>query len=469
MLRWIFRRLGAFVPATVFLLALAFGLLADAPENSETSSAFGGPAPENPLERRRIQKKWREKHHFHLPVFYFSIQSQAVPARIREIPDPSERRAVRNLALSTGAGEATWHFYNKLLELQQKLYEPSLVNAKNIAIFSLQRKQVEVLLTEKNPHNLGLLLDSIASCSLGQDTLWTDVCEAWNQLRAQATPWRRWIPTVRWHGDCRLHRWLWGTEHAPGLMRGHLGLSLTNGRPVASILLPRFRFTLWMSLMALLLVWLLGVAGGLAALQLPKAGSAGLRLCMYALLAIPPFALGAILITFLTNETFLNWFPSYGLGDVPTHASWVERIHVRLAHLILPLTCWSAGGVAYFFLQGQQAARSQQQNLWFTAALARGLPSWRILACHVGPVVLTPLLTLSGHYFPALLGGSVILENLFNLPGMGHLVYHSILMGDYPVVMAVLLTGTLTTLVAYLVTDCLSALFNPLMYLENRG
>lgn len=468
-LRWIVRRLAASVPATLLLLALAFGLLADAPENSEASSAFGGPSAENPLQRRHIQKKWRERHHYHLPVFYFSIQSQAIPACIREIPDPSERRAVRTVALCTGAGEATWHFHNKLLELQQKLYEPSFVTAENPANLSSLRKHVEVLLIEKNPRHVGAFLDSIASCSFGQDTLLSEVREAWNQVQAEATPWRRWVPVFRWHGDCRLHRWLWGTDHAPGLLRGHLGYSLTDGRAVASTLLPRFRFTLWMSLLALLVVWLFGVAGGLVALQLPKPGSLGLRLCMYALLAIPSFALGAILITFLTNDTFLDWFPSYGTGEIPADASWAERIQTRLAHLTLPLTCWSAGGVAYFFLQTQQAARSQQQNLWFTAAWARGLPSWRILACHVGPVVLTPLLTLTSQYFPALMGGSVILETLFNLPGMGHLAYHSILMGDYPVVMAVLLTGILTTLVAYLVTDCLSALFNPLIHLEHRG
>lgn len=243
--------------------------------------------------------------------------------------------------------------------------------------------------------------------------------------------------------------------------RGDLGLSFQDRRPVATRIAERLGTTL--TLNALALVLMAGCALPLGALAALRPGSVWDRWVAsgtYALQAIPVFWAGLLLQRFLSVD--LGLLPLAGLTADGAHEWGVAaRLADRAAHLVLPVLCLAYGGVAYLsrFVRANLLEHLGDEAL--RAARARGLSVGAVLVRHGFRRAALPLLTLAGFVLPGLVGGSVLVEQVFALPGLGSLFVEAASGRDLPLLLGLTLLSGVATLAGILLADVTYAWADP--------
>ncbi len=244
-------------------------------------------------------------------------------------------------------------------------------------------------------------------------------------------------------------------------LRGDFGVSFRDGRPVTQKIAERIPVTLTINLVALSLVLMLAIP--LGAFGAAREGSwwdQGVDLVVFVAYALPSFWV-AILGLDLFGVQW-GWLPVSGLSSLTA-----ERLggFGRLLdwgwHLVLPVGVMVLGGVPGFSRYVRMSLLTTLQQDYIRTARAKGLPERVVLFRHALRNALLPLITLLGLSVPGLLGGSVILESIFAIPGMGRLFFDSVMARDYPVIMGLLVLGAALTLLGNLLADCAYAMADP--------
>jgi peptide/nickel transport system permease protein len=168
--------------------------------------------------------------------------------------------------------------------------------------------------------------------------------------------------------------------------------------------------------------------------------------------AMPSFWLALLLMILFGVQ--LQWLPISGLKSMNYDSlSLAAKIWDRTSHLILPLFVSAFGGLAgdSRFMRSSMLEVLRQD--YVTVARAKGLPEKTVIYRHAFRNALLPIITLTGLSIGGLIGGSVIFENIFGIPGMGQLFYMSVMTRDYPMVMCILTIGAVLTLLGNLTAD----------------
>ncbi len=244
-----------------------------------------------------------------------------------------------------------------------------------------------------------------------------------------------------------------------GLARLELGRSLLFDRPVAAVLAERLPNTLLLMAATALVSAGLGIALGLLAGARPGGTrDTVLTTGALALLALPNFWL-ALMLT-LVFVVHLGWLPVGGIrtiGGAPPGGQALDT----LRHLVLPALALGAGYVAMFM----RTLRAGMAEAWSAdhvrAAHARGLRRRAVIWRAVARPALVPVVVLLGQHMGTLVGGSVVVETVFAVPGMGRLAFEAVTGRDPPLLVGVLLTATVVVLVANLLVDLALARLDP--------
>jgi peptide/nickel transport system permease protein len=251
--------------------------------------------------------------------------------------------------------------------------------------------------------------------------------------------------------------------------RGDLGRSITRKQPVTTLIAERIGPTFLISGTALLLIWTLAIPLGLYASA--RSGTADERttsLLLYVLYSFPTFVAALFLqIIFSVWLRGTAWeLPLFGMTDLPPDAPWLSRVADVARHAILPVTCQTYVSLAYDsrFIRANMAEVLRQD--YIRTARAKGAGPWRVLFRHAFRNTLIPLATLLGLSLPGLLGGSVIIEQIFTWPGMGRLFFESIRERDYPTLMGLTLMFSVLTLLGQLLADLLYCVVDPRVSVE---
>jgi peptide/nickel transport system permease protein len=244
---------------------------------------------------------------------------------------------------------------------------------------------------------------------------------------------------------------------------GHLGTSLEYPEPVLKLIAQRLPVTLTINLIAMLVIYLVAVPGGLlAALYRDRLFDRGYGLISLALYSLPAIWVGSSLLGFFANPEFFNWFPAAGLHSTNTQSmDFFQYIGDYFYHITLPIVCSTYAG---FAILSKQVRGSILENLgqdYIRTARAKGVKGSTVLVRHVFRNSLLTLITLTGMALPGLLGGSVIVEQIFSIDGMGRLAYTATLARDLPVIQTVALIGSVLTLLSYLAVDICYAIADP--------
>jgi peptide/nickel transport system permease protein len=224
----------------------------------------------------------------------------------------------------------------------------------------------------------------------------------------------------------QLGRWYWR------LLHGDLGNSIFLRRPVIEAILDRVEPTLLLTTAAMLVAVLLGVPAGIVSAR--RHGSAvdqGLMVLAMLGTSVPNFLLGLLMI--LVFAVWLGWFPV--AGYVPLEQS----VWRTVRSLLMPAVALGLVQSALIARITRSAMLDVLREQFILAGRAKGLPEGTVVYKHALKNAFVPTLTVIGISFAVLLGGAVIIEQVFNIPGVGRLIISAVLRRDYPVIQGVIL------------------------------
>jgi peptide/nickel transport system permease protein len=245
------------------------------------------------------------------------------------------------------------------------------------------------------------------------------------------------------------------------LLSGNLGRSFHDNRRVSVKIAERIGITLTINLLSLGLMIVLAVPlGTLSALRPGSRMDRWAGVATYALYAVPVF--WAALLLQIVFSVRLDWLPVFGLSsDGVESFGWWVRLSDRAAHLVLPVLCLSLGGLAYLSRFVRTTLLDNELFESARAARARGMSTPGVLIRHGFRQASVPMLTLAGFILPGLVGGSVIVERIFAIPGLGSLFVDAMFQRDIPVIMALTLLSAAATLMGILMADLAYSVADP--------
>lgn len=235
----------------------------------------------------------------------------------------------------------------------------------------------------------------------------------------------------------------------------------SDGAPVTEKIRQHLPVTLWINAIAILLTLAVAIPIGVASALRPNGWlDHGATLFTFVGFAMPSFWLALLLMIWLGVEQ--QWLPISGMASLE-HAqlSWWGQLQDSARHLLLPILVSAIGGIAGLSRYIRSNMVDALRRDYITTARAKGLAPRQVVYGHALRNALLPVITILGLSIPGLIGGSVIIESLFAVPGMGKLFYDAVMMRDFPVVMGILVIGALLTLIGNLLADLAYAWADP--------
>jgi peptide/nickel transport system permease protein len=239
-----------------------------------------------------------------------------------------------------------------------------------------------------------------------------------------------------------------------------LGYSAIYGKPVATVIFERLPATLLLMISALSFAFFFGIAFGVLAARRVNTWSDTL-ISMVGLLfyATPSFWFG--LMAIVVFSVYLQWLPAGGLEDITSSHTGVQRTLDIARHLVLPTLTLGLIFLA-IYLRIMRASMLEVLNLDFVrTARAKGLDETRVIYKHVLRNALLPMITLIGLQAGTMLGGSVVVESVFSLPGLGRLAYEAVVQRDINTLLGIVLLSALLVIVVNFLVDLAYARLDP--------
>jgi len=241
----------------------------------------------------------------------------------------------------------------------------------------------------------------------------------------------------------------------------NFGISFVSGSDVSQEIMQRLPVTLIMNVVSLVGVFFFSLYLGIkAALQYERRGDYIIRQLSLVSFSLPGFYLALLLIIFFSLQ--LDWFPISGLHSVEPKEGVYNFLDMAW-HLTLPIFVMVFGGIGSMIIYIRSLTLEILKSDYYYFARSRGLSESILLRNYILPNLLPPIVTLLGLSLPGLIGGSVILESIFAIEGMGQLFYLSALSRDYPVIMGILMITAFLTLLGNMVADLILLKLNPYM------
>lgn len=462
MVRFVLKRLLIAIPVLFIVTVLAFFMAEVAPGDPvealiavEQSKASANVPYDRWIDDYRRQAS---RMGYDMPPFYFSLTPSNRPDTLHRIIYKPERQAANRMLNRYGE-------WSKVQDYQLALRQ---IAASESRVSSDQTQREKVI---NDARYLLLLADGDRV-----NYLWREIDSALPDLdndlarsvrKAQAAREAMLdsrklsgvFPAFVWHGPSnRYHRWI------TGMLQGDFGISIVDGRKVGQKVFESIGWTLRINGIAILLAFGIAVPLGLyLGRNAGKRSDRAISSLLFIFFAIPSFWLATLLIVFFTTPEYSEWldlFPSGGLGNYHYASGW-QKFGIMVSSLVLPVTCLLLGALAYLTRQMRGNVVREASKDYVRMARAKGLTEKQVYRRHILRNALFPIFTLVGAAIPASISGSVIIEVVFNIPGMGMLLYQSILAQDWSVVFTMVVLASVLTIVGYIISDVLYMLFDP--------
>lgn len=470
MLKYLLKRILIFIPTLFFITLISFVLSLNAPGDPVERMLTGGESSDDGqsaeraiTERQYLQK--RKELGLDLPVFYFSLTSAAYPDTLHRIEKKFEREALAELISTYGNWPAISNFYHQVNRLQDKTYQIvtdtrtgdpliqfkySITELKQSALPKtiVSRMAAMDTLIQQNEESLGGLRNSLKRCQ-----------ELWEIVITESTPMKTYVPSFNWYGaKNQYHRWF------TGLFRGDFGKSYYDKRPVIKRISESLPWTLFLNIFAILVAYMIAVPIGVySARNRNTLKDQTLSTFLYVLYSLPSFWVATLMITFLCNPEYFHLFPTSGVMSENNTEAWplMKRLGDYAYHLFLPSICFTYASFAFLSRQMRTGMLETLNQDFIRTARSKGLSERKVIWKHAFRNSVIPLITTAAGIFPALVGGSIVIEQIFSIPGMGTLVLFAISTNDHPMIIAVFTLIGIMTLIGILVADVLYAWSDP--------
>jgi peptide/nickel transport system permease protein len=245
------------------------------------------------------------------------------------------------------------------------------------------------------------------------------------------------------------------------ILKADFGRSFGDDRPVVEKILERIPVTLTINILSLFLILLIAIPLGVrSALLEGRPFDKIVTFLVFIGFAAPTFWLALLCMNFFGIQ--LGWLPISGIKSLDfEYFSFWQKIIDYARHLILPVAVSSIGGLAGVSRYMRSSMIEALQQPYIYTARAKGLSEAKVVYKHGLRNAVSPIVTILGLAIPGLLGGSVIFESIFAIPGIGRLFYEAVMMRDYPLIMAEIVLGAILTMLGNLIADISYAYVDP--------
>ncbi|MCF7800477.1 MAG: ABC transporter permease [Candidatus Marinimicrobia bacterium] len=264
--------------------------------------------------------------------------------------------------------------------------------------------------------------------------------------------------------DAQYPRWL------GRMIRLDFGNSIKDNRPVWEHFKETVPVSLIFTLTSFIIAYLVAIPLGIySATHQYTLGDKVTTVILFILYSLPNFWVATMAIVFFGGGDFLDWFPVSGLHSVGSeHMGRGGYLLDMLHHIILPLIIWTYGSFSALsrYMRGSMLEVIRQD--YIRTARAKGLSEKIVVYKHALRNSLIPIITMLANLLPLAISGSIIIESIFSIPGIGQLAFNAVLYRDYPIIMAVSTLSAILTLAGILISDILYALVDPRITFEGN-
>lgn len=461
---YLIKRLFLALPTLLLISLFTFGLSRCSPDDpvqryfgDNLSTTF------DPETRSEQYAKQAAQFGFDKPDFYLTFTTTAFPDTLHRIFPPLRREKMVRMVRQTGNWPATQICEKALAQLIRTVERlPDTLSQ-----VPLLRQTMGALLSKSDATPLNTLTQTFAlqvrqlpdAFQTNIDTAfqaWQKALYNWQNTPKRANLYR---PAFYWYGlDNQYHRWLFG------LFRRDMGVSLYSRQPIWGELQPRLVATLVINGIALLLALLIALPTGifLARRFNSPADRWGQRSLAF-LSALPAFWIGSLLVLALaTPQIGLSLIPGLSLSQyAPGSTSIWSWLGDNAVKIILPIVTIAIHNLAILALQTRSGILDTRNADYVRTARAKGLSEKRVFWRHILPGALFPVIGTVARSVPALLSGALVVEYLFNFPGMGLKTQEAFVARDYPMLFAIVLIGAVLTIISNIIADWLYAALDP--------
>jgi peptide/nickel transport system permease protein len=246
------------------------------------------------------------------------------------------------------------------------------------------------------------------------------------------------------------------------------GKSMKDERPVITKITEALPYTLQLQAIAIFLIYSISIPIGIfSATNSDSIWDRSLTVGLFVMYSLPSFWVAMLLLYYLSSGQFLDWFPVYGLNSTGADKlSWWQWIYDRAWHLVLPIICLTYGDFAAMSRYARSDLMEVIRQDFIRTVRAYGFSERTVILKYAMRNALISLITIFASVLPSLIAGSIIIEQIFSIPGMGRLLFESILARDYPTVMGILTISAFLTLIGLIISDILLAVANPRVQFE---
>ncbi len=466
MLTFLVKRILIFIPTLLIVSLIAFGL-SRLPNGDPVDNCFD---PSGEVDSRynyeyaeKLYKERAKDLGVHLPPFYCSFAAQAYPDTLYKIARKSKRETAEKLIAQYGNWSKIESYFKQLKTTEFALLSVAFATDENNKIQTLRELRQLPLAYKENviEGRLKGLQESTQRDSVLNLKVSNEVdllISSFAAVKANATTQKLYIPDFKWYGyDNQYHHWI------TNFLSGDFGISCVDKRPVVDKISDAIFWTLLMNICAIILGYLIAIPLGIqSAIKRDSRFDKVVSIVLFVLYSLPVFWIGTMtLIFFATPEYGMQIFPGVGLGDSGASAPFWTRFWERASHLVLPVFCLTYPALAFLSRQMRGGMTDVLKKDFIRTARAKGLPESQVINKHAFRNSLFPIITLFTSIFPEILAGSVVLEIIFNIPGMGKLAFDALISQDWNVVFTVLMLGAILTMIGILVADVLYAWADP--------
>ena len=387
----------------------------------------GGGGAEGGIDQKQYDKIYNQLER-DLPSFYCSIRPSHHAANINTISSPLDKELIKAL-------QREGYPYKYIHPLLQSLKSITAKDKLSIINQFYINKDFSTL----DQLNEGNLQSNITSLIKSKQSFY--------------------YPKFHWHGlQNQYHKWI------TALIQGDFGNSIINGQPVTNRVKKALTWTLVLSILTIIIGYLLGIIiGYFIALNPSGTTQKILNQSLYAIYSIPGFWFATMMVKFFTTPDYGRWtniFPSAEI-DIYPESSTMMQVLFNSQKLILPIFCVSLLSVSYIVRLVTRGITNEMSRPYITTALSKGLTHKQVVRKHALPNALLPFITQLAGSFASAVAGFLVIEVIFNIPGIGRLMYDSIREADWNIVFCIIMLVALATAISYLIGDLIYAIVNP--------
>lgn len=444
MILFILKRLFYLLISIPLVVLIGFLLIKSSPVDQVERLIDQGEFSLNNEEYARIYKKTARDHGLHLPHFYFSLGTSNYKSDFHQFILPNKKQFYKKLLSASYGFQEIDQLYN-------------LVSEKGAFAQKETKNLLSKILVSSEIEKISHLVQKV---ELEDPSLFSQLNSLLTNLKNSKSVWYKIFPKLIWHGTHNQYH-----QSIKNVFSFDLGQSMRDGRSVGSKIWQSFLLTFMMIVLAFfscfpIAIWL----GKKMVIYEKKNWPKIVETLLFMLASIPLFWFATMALSFFTTPEYSKWlniFPNVSNFDMHLSRNFWKGLINNIHQLILPVLCIILLELAIVTRQVVNLLKKESNLPYMDTARMKGLSSSKIVEKHAYKSARIQMITMMTSGIISALSGSVVIEYIFNIPGIGRLLLDSIKFSDWPVLLGIILLIYILSNIIITISDIISQKFDP--------